>query len=395
MPTETLAASGYLKPSAKEGRNCREFVINGVNVKPELRIEDMIYEAATDLRSFEGLASVLADALGARSGVLHWRSADDLQEVSYSGYFPTEAMDQFSRSFADADLWSDAVNQPSAAGRIWNLEELVSRETYASSRIYNEWIRPMGDDTFHCLGGTIQAGAFLAELGFHRGRAQRPFDEEQVRWANSQLGHLRRMLTIRHKLAAAEGAQAAVTAGLDVIGYAILLLKPDGTLVHANRAGEAMLRRGDGLKLRGGRVRASSHDDDRKLLAAFARCGARGGVQAGALLVGRRSGGSYEVSLTPTSMGDSRHIMLIAHDPAAADTSVAGRLRTLYGLTPAEAEVALGLAGGASLSDLAERRGTSIDTVRAQVKAALGKLGCRRQSELVSVVRNLPILNLG
>ena len=56
------------------------------------------------------------------------------------------------------------------------------------------------------------------------------------------------------------------------------------------------------------------------------------------------------------------------------------------GLTQAEAGVALALAAGATIAEIAEARGTSTGTVRHQVKAAMAKTLSRRQSDLVRAV---------
>lgn len=58
-------------------------------------------------------------------------------------------------------------------------------------------------------------------------------------------------------------------------------------------------------------------------------------------------------------------------------------LRAAFDLTPAEAKVVRALTEGGSLAQVAEERGRSIETVRAQVKAILAKTGTRSQAELI------------
>ena len=58
-------------------------------------------------------------------------------------------------------------------------------------------------------------------------------------------------------------------------------------------------------------------------------------------------------------------------------------LRQVYGLTPAELQVALAIAEGETLSQYAERRRISRNTVASQIKRAFDKTGLRRQSVLV------------
>lgn len=58
-------------------------------------------------------------------------------------------------------------------------------------------------------------------------------------------------------------------------------------------------------------------------------------------------------------------------------------LRGAFSLTPAEGKVVRSLAEGHSLAQIAEERGRSIETIRAQVKAILSKTGTRSQAELI------------
>ena len=58
-------------------------------------------------------------------------------------------------------------------------------------------------------------------------------------------------------------------------------------------------------------------------------------------------------------------------------------LRAAFDLTPAEAEVMRALAEGLALTQIAEARGRSVETIRAQLKAIMSKTETRSQSELV------------
>lgn len=62
---------------------------------------------------------------------------------------------------------------------------------------------------------------------------------------------------------------------------------------------------------------------------------------------------------------------------------------TTYGLTPAEAEIAAALADGARAQQIAEARGISPNTLRAQRRNAYAKLGVGDQVELVHALPRL------
>ncbi|MBC7801756.1 MAG: helix-turn-helix transcriptional regulator, partial [Gemmatimonadaceae bacterium] len=58
------------------------------------------------------------------------------------------------------------------------------------------------------------------------------------------------------------------------------------------------------------------------------------------------------------------------------------RLSALFGLTRAEADVAVAIAGGQAVSSVAEGRGVTPGTVQAQVRSALDKTGVPGVQEL-------------
>ena len=72
------------------------------------------------------------------------------------------------------------------------------------------------------------------------------------------------------------------------------------------------------------------------------------------------------------------------------DASLASRIRALYGLTRAEAEVVTALCDGKGIEQLSQERGVALNTVRTQMKTIYLKMDCSRQSELVARIARLP-----
>lgn len=353
-----------------------------------------IYDAATDDQCLERLASRLTLQLGARSGVVHWRHLQtNTGDISYSGYFTDAQMEEYDRHFADCDLWAEAFAAPRAANRAWNVDHLVPSGTYERSRIFNEWIRPMGDDSFHCLAAGLRTDTLHADIGFHRAKSQGPFQEEAVAQLEECLRHLQRMMTIRSRIAAAERARESASVALNGIGYGLFTLLPNGRIIQCNDAAEAIAERQDGLLVRDARLSALLLDDQKALRTAIEKAVAPSGSEASALRVGRRGGGHYEVSVVAVHAGlAGRQVLITVTDPDSQDASLAARLRTLYRLSASEAEVAIRISEGASLADLAQQRKVAIGTIRNQTKAVAEKLGCGRQAEIVALVRGLPRL---
>ena len=82
-------------------------------------------------------------------------------------------------------------------------------------------------------------------------------------------------------------------------------------------------------------------------------------------------------------------LLLSVEAVAANDGTPESLLARKYGLTPAEATVALGIAQGHSPRQISEKRQVSVHTVRNQLKSAMSKCSVRRQTELAAVVVRL------
>jgi DNA-binding CsgD family transcriptional regulator len=85
--------------------------------------------------------------------------------------------------------------------------------------------------------------------------------------------------------------------------------------------------------------------------------------------------------------GSPLALVQIGEAPALAQPETL--LRSLYGLTRAEAALARRIAAGESVRDVAGGNGVAKSTVRNQLQAAMQKLNVHRQAELVAVVVSL------
>jgi len=61
-------------------------------------------------------------------------------------------------------------------------------------------------------------------------------------------------------------------------------------------------------------------------------------------------------------------------------------LRSRFMLTPAEVQIALGIAEGKTLAAIAKMRGVAVSTARGQLKSVFVKTGTHRQAELVALL---------
>jgi DNA-binding CsgD family transcriptional regulator len=152
------------------------------------------------------------------------------------------------------------------------------------------------------------------------------------------------------------------------------------------------------LTIGDGQVRARRNFETAKLTALIARAAAGSGPSAGCLLIGRNGGWpSYIVRVAPIRPGmagfDLPLAMVLVSTPDENHVSEA-ELSELYGLSPAESRLAIAVAFGKRLNELPGEFGVQITTLRTQLSSVLKKCGVERQSDLVRLISNIPVVRV-
>ena len=212
------------------------------------------------------------------------------------------------------------------------------------------------------------------------------------------LPRLRQCVLIRQALVDARALGASLQALLENTRLGVILLDRGVGIVAANAPARAVLRRGDGLTDTGGRLRARAPGDDEVLQRRFADAMPPLGVQAtgGSLIV---SGGSASARLVvhvsplrdpvaPLRPGRVAALALVV-DPARQAPVDPELAAAALGLTPAESQIAVLLAEGRGIDDIAAATWRGAGTVRWHLKRIFTKHGLSRQTELVRLVLSL------
>lgn len=190
-----------------------------------------------------------------------------------------------------------------------------------------------------------------------------------------------------------EGERAGSVAAslLDRIPLAVVFVRRNASIVHANAKAQALLAREGALfRTPDGMIAARRSEDHRRLTHAIEMLSAGDPGQESALTIEPdEDAGGLSVILVPAGLRRGGVALFIADldDQLTIDE---GRLAELYGLTAAEARVLAGLAQGQPLEDIAERHGLKVATVRQHLKAVFFKMGVRRQSDAIKMVLTGP-----
>jgi DNA-binding CsgD family transcriptional regulator/tetratricopeptide (TPR) repeat protein len=192
------------------------------------------------------------------------------------------------------------------------------------------------------------------------------------------------------------GVGAELAAMLDRAPDGMMLLDPEGRLRFANLAAERMLREPGGLRVAAGRLSAARTEDAKRLQALVERAAVSDGEGFSGGVALWTSSRQAPLSLTVTTVRPDRSptrgacsVLVCVTDLEADITPPIAQMRELYGLTPAEARLALALFEGLTPTDAAKHLGISRNTVQAQLARIFDKTGAARQSGLMRLMMRL------
>lgn len=364
----------------------------------------LAYDAAADPSIWPRFLERVADVLELRAanfGICHTDGLGAAVMVPASwGFSETEIAD-YETHFAAVDPHRiPALSMPT--GAVGTLSDIVPDEDLVRSEYFNDFYARVGlrrglSSLIHNEGGG------LSVLACHRGPDQRPASDEDLEFLRRLTPHLQRARKLSIQLGTLETREKVLFDVLDRLPVGLVFVDAMGGLVRANSRGERILIEGDGLGVSRGMLVAERARDTQKLAAAIANA-RRPDVLGGAgaptsIRLPRPSGGrDLEVMVCPidrrsTTWSDDRAAaFLVVGDGAADLTGVALRMQDLYGLSAAEAALAVALANGATVKSWAEERGVSVETVRWQLKQVFSKTGTSRQPELIRLMLLGPAL---
>jgi DNA-binding CsgD family transcriptional regulator len=267
---------------------------------------------------------------------------------------------------------------------------------------FYDWLQRDGGIKYHVGSRMIDADdvSSLVSVNFDARREHARPDE--IATFRMLTPHIANAWRVSQRLAQASRIDDLSTLLLESAQRGVVTLDSDGRVLSINRLAHAAIDCGDGLRIERRKLRALRAADDRSLQAeiALALHAARGESfhAGGAVAVGRRGTAlPYALRILPM-----RHVVgplpdqvpyvaVFVWDPARPPLPSHECVMDILGLTPREAEVALFVAQGLTLAEVAGRMGISLNTARAHLANVMHKTCARNRTVLVSAIRGLPV----
>lgn len=367
---------------------------------PEEDLIQQIYAAAYDPNQWVQVMEALSEAVGGLRGCL---TRIDLEtgagvEAILMRSDP-KWVDAYAQHFGAVNVFklTNGQHDPAAADTkpIATDEDCLSREDYARSEYYNDFMRPQDvDRSLFIRLGRVGSVASTINIGRRTGQA---FEQADLDFAARLQPHMVRAYEISRRIERPLGLMKSLSEALQASSHPLFLVDRDGSLLFANGRAEALLRGPCALTVMNGRLTPRNADAARRFEQLVALAANRDAARRGGSMSVPGIDGCSTLALRtaplPLDHGDvyraSAPVLVSVTDLEAPLAAPDGELQDLFGLTAAEVRLAAAMFEGLTLAEAAERFGLSVNTVRFQLARIFDKTGVSRQAELVKLMMRL------
>ncbi|WP_111642826.1 helix-turn-helix transcriptional regulator [Marinimicrobium alkaliphilum] len=368
-----------------------------INDQLWLSLVDSFSAAAVGTGSWLDSLSQLADATGSRAGeLIGLGSANTVPFNWVSGLCSEWAEDFLACGGGDPGVnpFVRAGSQLSVL-QVASSAEFVSAQERRSNRFIAEHTQHY-DIPYICLTPLVKERDSLVGLAVMRSGKQGEITDAQKALFTSIAPHIR--AAVRTQMALEHQSDLLAAGTLEALSLAVFICDRRGHVKAVTPRAEELLGQQDCLRLRGGVLGAATQTDSRLLTNAIgtAAAGLRapGAPLATTLVLKGKRTQPYVVEVLPVprreyAFGFEPRVLVVARDARVDSSRMQLLLRAAFGLTLAEADVAQQLAEGNTTEAIALQRGSSLGTVRTQIRAIYNKLDVHRVSELVARLQQL------
>lgn len=358
---------------------------------------DHVYEAMLDRAEWPRFLARLTDALDGMLPMLFMHDAHGAGSVMICSGYDEKAVRDFHNYYQARNVWLQGAMQKRllTAGRVRTSHMTCSRREFLRSEYYDGWCRPQGIS--QAIGSTIlKDRSWMFNLTVMRDAGEE-FGRKEIALFETLMPHLQRALKVHVQLADGDARRSALADALDGLSVAVLVVEANGRVLHMNREAELLAKSADGFSIDASGPKAARPQETAKLqslIGAAAATSARRGLHGGGVVTLTRPSGRkpLEVLVSPLraekalSAFHAPAALVYITDPERLPEPPEAWWQEAYGLTRAEARVAVRSAQGLTIDEIASVLGVSPNTVKTQLKSVFAKTNSKRQRDLVRLV---------
>ena len=366
------------------------------------RILASLYDAMLDDVHWPATTALIDAACGSTSNVLLIGEGppDDIRVLTAGLYIRGQRHEDLEREYLEVYHPNDERVprlRQLPDSHLVHVTDLYTAEELKTSPTYNEIlpraryqnglnVRLDGPDRSHISWGL---GDPVASDGW---------GSSEIAMIRKLLPHIRQFVRVRQTLVRAQTRDTTVTTLLDNPRIGVLHLDRRGQIIEVNDRARSILRHGDGLSDRDGVLCARKAADRLRLerLVASALPASGAVAVSGSMLLGRSSGSPpFVVHVKPVAVPQpdygARHVaaLILIIEPKSQHRIDPDLVAGTLGLTPMESRVAVGLAEGKSVRDMAEAMGRTQGSIYWHLKQIYQKQPISRQADLVRLVLSI------
>lgn len=352
-----------------------------------------IYQATLSLDRWPAALDCVAGLCGSAGALVYAKV-----ETRWIIPMHSPALEEAARRYRQDDWqrrnpWLEAgVEAGFRVGDVYRDQDVFTPEKIEDGSFYRDFLAPLG------LGWQM-AAILQSDFGVptgvvtQRAHDQGLYDPDEAETLRLVSRHIEQALRISAHLDAADGSQGAVARAFDVMAPGAFVLDQGQRPVAVNRAGKDLVGRyfhPDGATLKP--VRARDHAPFAAMIGQAARLDAAEAPRPVLLSDGdgRSRVAAWAMPLVGASadrFGIARpqaHTLVLAQPLERARVIDPGVLRSVFGLTLAEARLAALLGAGSTVKAAAQTLGVTEGTARVVLKRVFDKLDVNRQADLVA-----------
>ena len=363
-----------------------------------------IYEATIDPSHWDYVVTMIAKLTRSKSACLYYKNKemDIASTIAQFGLPEGERMsfndqcdtldNMFCRKHTDTSVDPSCTQfYPGSNGVMQN-----------DSELYVDWMKP--HDIYHVGGAQlVNTPSHKAGIAILRDEKAGVWTDGELRVIDEILPHLRRALNIHAEFTHLRLKQDALLKGLDRLVIGLILYDSNAKPVYINPTALAIIDGHPGMQLQKGDLFLTNSEDEKGLRKAILDTAGidpddswKQSVAIG--ITHPDVEAPLPLLITPMHANlitsdldyDGAKVAVFLSDPNMQQPISIENLVSVYNVTPSEAQVAISLANGHSIDEIAEISCHSAHTIRSQLKSVFRKTGVSRQSDLIKLLLTGP-----